>query len=431
MATSLTDPKSVPWWKEPTKDQWYAYIAAWLGWTLDAFDFTIFLLIMVPIAQEFDVPLTAVTAVFTITLWLRLVGRHGGRLDGGPDGAQGAADDLHPVVLDLQLHRRLLAHLRLPVLLPRAARHRHGRGMAGRRGARHGILADALARLHERHPAGLLGSGLRAVGAGLRLPVRLIGWRGLLWIGILPAFVVVWVRFYVKEPEVWVENKRLQRENKAEVQRAAVLHLQARRAVQHADGLLVDGRGLLRLLLDLGAVLDLPAEGTALDAADGGHAAVLGQHRGLCRQRPVGPRGGQMGTAAGDHHAVHLSPSSSRRSTCGPRIRSGSSAGFILQGIFGGSIYGQNPSYLSERFPTEVRATASGFVYHQGAIWGGLVAPVLTYFAVQMNMGFAMPMMISTTLFLVIVIIAVLLGPETKGKHLVADLEIIRGAEYP
>jgi hypothetical protein len=22
------------WWKEPTKDQWLAWIAAWLGWTL-------------------------------------------------------------------------------------------------------------------------------------------------------------------------------------------------------------------------------------------------------------------------------------------------------------------------------------------------------------------------------------------------------------
>src|SRR5438874_6194696 len=64
----------VPWWREPTREQWRAYIAAWLGWTLDAFDFTIFLLLMVPIAKEFDVPLTAVTAVFTITLWLRLVG---------------------------------------------------------------------------------------------------------------------------------------------------------------------------------------------------------------------------------------------------------------------------------------------------------------------------------------------------------------------
>src|SRR5262249_39708653 len=65
---------TVPWWREPTKDQWYAYIAAWLGWTLDAFDFTIFLLIMVPIAKEFDVPITAVAIVFTLTLWLRLVG---------------------------------------------------------------------------------------------------------------------------------------------------------------------------------------------------------------------------------------------------------------------------------------------------------------------------------------------------------------------
>ena len=66
--------KSIPWWKEPTKDQWLAWVAAWLGWTLDAFDFTIFLLIMLPISQEFAVPLTAVTAVFTLTLWMRLVG---------------------------------------------------------------------------------------------------------------------------------------------------------------------------------------------------------------------------------------------------------------------------------------------------------------------------------------------------------------------
>ena len=70
---------AVPWWKEPTKDQWYAYTAAWLGWTLDAFDFTVFLLIMTPISQEFGVPLIEVTAVFTVTLiaWpaVRLRGR--------------------------------------------------------------------------------------------------------------------------------------------------------------------------------------------------------------------------------------------------------------------------------------------------------------------------------------------------------------------
>ncbi len=73
MATGVAAAQ-VAWWKEPTKDQWYAWWAAWLGWTLDAFDFTVFLLIMVPIAKEFNVPLTEVTAVFTITLWMRLVG---------------------------------------------------------------------------------------------------------------------------------------------------------------------------------------------------------------------------------------------------------------------------------------------------------------------------------------------------------------------
>ena len=104
---------------------------------------------------------------------------------------------------------------------------------------------------------------------------------------------------------------------------------------------------------------------------------------------------------------------------------------FIVQGIFGGGIYGQMPSYLCERFPTEVRATASGFIFHQGAIWGGLVAPVLTYLAVQMNFGFAMPMMISTMFFLVLVVISVLLGPETRGKTLTADLEIIKGVTQP
>ena len=62
------------WWKEPTKDQWYAYCAAWMGWTLDAFDFTVFLLIMAPIAQEFGVPLIDVTAVFSVTLIMRLGG---------------------------------------------------------------------------------------------------------------------------------------------------------------------------------------------------------------------------------------------------------------------------------------------------------------------------------------------------------------------
>jgi MFS transporter, SHS family, lactate transporter len=46
MATLAVPADALPWWKEPIKEQWYACAAAGLGWTLDAFDFTIDLLIM-------------------------------------------------------------------------------------------------------------------------------------------------------------------------------------------------------------------------------------------------------------------------------------------------------------------------------------------------------------------------------------------------
>jgi MFS transporter, SHS family, lactate transporter len=74
MRSAVVTVPELPWWKEPTKDQWMAWIAAWLGWMLNSFDFTIFLLIMVPVAREFEVPLTAIVFVVSMTLWLRLIG---------------------------------------------------------------------------------------------------------------------------------------------------------------------------------------------------------------------------------------------------------------------------------------------------------------------------------------------------------------------
>ena len=90
-----------------------------------------------------------------------------------------------------------------------------------------------------------------------------------------------------------------------------------------------------------------------------------------------------------------------------------------------------NPAWLSERFPTEVRATAAGFVYHQGAVWGAAVAPILTYYAVNQGMGFAKPMLYATVGSLLVYIVAVFLGPETKGMVMTADLEVIKSEVAP
>jgi MFS transporter, SHS family, lactate transporter len=99
--------------------------------------------------------------------------------------------------------------------------------------------------------------------------------------------------------------------------------------------------------------------------------------------------------------------------------------GFVLQGAAGGGgMQGQMATYLNERFPTEIRATASGFCYHQGAIWGGLVAPVIAYFATDWGLGYPIPMMIGTMIFAVSYIVALVAGPGTNGEQLVADLVV-------
>ena len=88
-------------------------------------------------------------------------------------------------------------------------------------------------------------------------------------------------------------------------------------------------------------------------------------------------------------------------------------------------MFGQIPAYLNERFPTEVRATATAFCYHQGAIWGGFCAPVLAYFATSWQLGLAIPMLVGTAVGATSFIIALLFSPETKGTDIVADLVVI------
>ena len=117
MATAGESVTNIPWWKEPTRDQWYAFVAAWLGWTLDAFDFTVFLLIMDADLQTFHVSLTAVTFVFTITLWMRLIGATTSGWVGRSVRTQDAADDLDPRLLRLQLRRRIFPDVPVSAVL--------------------------------------------------------------------------------------------------------------------------------------------------------------------------------------------------------------------------------------------------------------------------------------------------------------------------
>src|SRR6201987_2644681 len=228
MTMTAEMPGQVPWWKEPTKDQWVAWIAAWLGCTLDAFDFTIFLLIMVPIAESFHVPLIEVTAVFTITLWLRLVGAVGSGWLADRVGRK------TPLMISILWYSicNLLAGLAPNFALLFLFRALLGIGMGAEWPAGAALAMESWPARSRGLMSGVLqgswsiGFLLSSLAYGLLYDS--IGWRGLLILGVLPALTVVWIRFYVKEPKVWMENRRIQREQHKEF-RAPLLDIFRRR----------------------------------------------------------------------------------------------------------------------------------------------------------------------------------------------------------
>ncbi len=416
----------VPWYKEPTKDQWYAYVAAWLGWTLDAFDFTIFLLIMVPIAKEFNVPLTDVAIVFTLTLWMRLVGATAAGWMADRMGRKAPLmisiawfsvcnfiAGFSPTFWFLLLFRTLLG-IGMGAEWPAGAALAMEQWPTRSRGFMSGVLQ------------GSWGLGFLLSSACYWLLFDKFGWRGCLWIGIIPALAIVYVRWFVKEPEVWVENQRLQKEENRHVKvplaaifRRGVVGNMLNACWFQCAGFVtyysINALFATHLQKDLG----LP---TALVATPIMLANVLvfvaSSSWGVFSDR-FGRRWAMIIPAVISMIIVPIYLLSTNTIVI--------VSGFVAIGLFaGGGMYGQIPAFLNERYPTEVRATASAFSYHVGAIAGGLVPPILTYFASDpaWNLGFAIPMCIGALLGLINFVVALLLGPETHGVEMTADLVV-------
>jgi SHS family lactate transporter-like MFS transporter len=414
----------LPWWKEPTKDQWYAYLAAWLGWTLDAFDFTVFLLLLVSIAKEFNASLTAVALVGTLTLWMRLIGAVAAGWMADRMGRKG------PLMISILWYSicNFIAGFSPTFIFLLVFRTILGIGM----GAEWPAGAALAMETWPARSRGLMSSILQGSWAlGYLLSALLyatifqyIGWRGMLWIGVLPALAVIWIRIYVKEPAVWVDNQKKQKEQNAHM-RVPLVAIFRRKVLWNtlnacwwmASGFTVyySVFGLFATYLTKDLHLSPAAVGWALVATNaatfiasflwGSLADKIGRRWAMIIPAILGFCLTPIYLLTTDYTTIFIA--------------------FTLQGAFAGAIYGQNPSYLTERFPTEVRATAAAFCYHQGAIFAGLVAPVITYLAVNGGMGFATPMLLFTSGGLISFVIALLFGPETKGKVMVSDLEIL------
>lgn len=418
---------SLPWWKEPTKDQWYAYTAAWLGWTLDAFDFTVFLVLIVPIAKEFDAPLTWVALVGTLTLWMRLIGAVGSGWMADRMGRKA------PLMISILWYSicNFIAGFSPTFVFLLVFRTLLGIGM----GAEWPAGAALAMETWPTRSRGLMSALLQNSWAlGYLLSALLyatiydyVGWRGLLWLGVLPALAVVWIRYYVKEPEVWTENQRQQKALSAQV-RAPLIAIFKRKVIWNTiTACMWMSSGFVTYYATFGLFATYLQKDLHLSPAAVGWPLVFTNIAtfvsaffwGTLSDR-IGRRWAMIIPAGIGLLITPFYLTTTDYTTI--------AIAFSLQGAFAGSMYSQIPSYMTERFPTEVRATAAAFCYHFGAIFGGVVAPILTWFAVNQGMGFAWPMMVCACGAIICYIGSLLAWPDTKGQDMVADLQLIPGA---
>jgi SHS family lactate transporter-like MFS transporter len=426
MSYAASSGETGPWWREPTKDQWYAFVAAWLGWTLDAFDFTVFLVLIVSIAKEFNADLTLVVFVGTLTMLMRFVGAMASGWMADRLGRRA------PLMISILWYSacNFIAGFSPTFMFLLVFRTLLGIGMGAEWPA-------GMALATESWPArsrGLMASVLQSSWALGYLIASLlyatlfdyIGWRGMLWMGVLPALAVVWIRVYVKEPDVWLENQKQQKEKEA--------HMKVPVAALFRKGVIGNTISCCWWLMSaftvyysiFGLFATYMTRELHLSAAQVGWPLVfsngltfifsffwgaltdsIGRRWAMIIPACIGAFVAPIYLLTTDYMTILIA--------------------FSIQGAFAGAIYGINPSYTSERFPTEIRATAAAFCYHMGAVAGAFVPPILTYFAIERGMGFAIPMLVGTVGGLVSFVITLFFSPETKGQVLVSDLQIVPG----
>jgi len=182
-------------------------LAAFLGWTLDSFDFFLVVFALTAIAREFGTTDAAVALSISVTLAFRPVGaflfglladRYGRRL---------------PLMLDLVFYSvvEVLSGLAPDYTTFLVLRALFGIGMGGEWG-----VGASLAM--EKAPARLRGvlSGLLQEGYAVGYLLAAVcffviyprfGWRPMFFVGGLPALLALFVRFRVKESEVWERTR--------------------------------------------------------------------------------------------------------------------------------------------------------------------------------------------------------------------------------
>ncbi|HET6896230.1 MAG TPA: MFS transporter, partial [Candidatus Baltobacteraceae bacterium] len=189
-----------------TTQQKKTFLASFLGWTLDAFDFFLVIVTVPHIAKDFHSAVKDVAVAVTITLMLRPLGalifgwfadKYGRRI---------------PLMIDVGLYSVLeLATAFAPNLAVFIVlRALYGIAMGGEWGLGAALAMEALPAEKRGLFSGILQEGYSVgylLAGALYYAYPYIGWRGMFAVGVLPALLILFIRAHVPESPAWLAGQ--------------------------------------------------------------------------------------------------------------------------------------------------------------------------------------------------------------------------------
>jgi len=391
-----------------TSQQWHACSAAFLGWTLDAFDFFVAVFLVNTLAAKFHVPVSKIIFTTFATLAMRPVGA---LIFGMLADRYGRRRPLMANVVFFSVVE-LLCGFSPNYTVFLVLRTIYGIGMGGEWGVGSSLAMESIPPKRRGLISGIVQSGyasgylLAAVAAKVVLP--LWGWRAMFWVGGLPALLALYIRWKVVETEAWKQNRMA---GFGAIVRAAASNWK-----------------LFLYLVGLLALMNFLSHGTQdlyphfLESAHGFSTSTVANIAIFYN----------VGALVGALIFGRLSEPLGRRRTLvlaatlalcviplwafGKTLTLLAVGAFLIQvGVQGA--WGIIPAHLNELSPAAVRGLIPGLAYQLGVL---VASPVNTIeYALRDRWGYSWALAGFEIAVITLLAVVVMLGPERKGHHFV------------